>query len=122
MPETHAIQHPAIAIFVDGDSVPETEMTRDSLADESAAWYMFNPWEPGWVPMWFPEIRTEPIGTRQELQARRLKWFDMVFKHFAGTDWPLKGSFESRRGVVADTLLRMYRAARDEDIPEIDEL
>jgi len=79
---------------------------------------MFNPWEPGWIPMWFPPIRSEPIGTRKELQVRRLDWFDKVFKHFAGTDWPLKGSLESRRGMVADTLLRMYRAARAEEIPE----
>ena len=79
---------------------------------------MFNPWEPGWIPMWFPDIRTEPIGTRSELQKRRFYWFDKAFKHFAGADWRLQGPLESQRAVVADTLLRMYRAARDEEIPE----
>ncbi len=115
-------KHPAIAILLNGDSLPETEMTRGSIADETDAWYMFNPWEPGWIPMWFPKIRTEPIGTTSELQTRRYYWFDKTFKHFAGTDWTLQGSLESQRAVAADTLLRMYRAARDEEIPEVDDL
>jgi hypothetical protein len=115
-------KHPAIAILLNGDSLPETEMTRGSLSGESDAWYMFNPWEPGWIPMWFPDIRTEPIGTKSELQKRRYYWFDKAFKHFAGTDWTLQGPLESQRAVVADTLLRMYRAARDEEMPEADEL
>ena len=114
----YAKKHAAIAILLSGDSLPETEMTRGSLADESGAWYMFNPWEPGWIPMWFPDIRTEPIGTRSELQKRRFHWFDKAFKHFAGADLTLQGPLESQRAVVADTLLRMYRAARDEEIPE----
>jgi len=122
VPKTHSIQHPAIAIFVDGDSVPETQMTRESHDDEIDTWYMFNQWEPGWIPMWFPQIRSEPIGTREELQQRRLEWFDRAFRHFAGTDWPLRGPLESQRAVVADTLLRMYRIARDEYNTEIEDL
>jgi hypothetical protein len=90
--------------------------------DESDAWNLFNPWVLGWVPMWFPEIRSEPIGTREELQQRRFDWFDREFKHFAGSDWPLKGSLESQREVIGNVLLRMYRAARNEEIPEIDKL
>jgi hypothetical protein len=115
-------KHPAITIFLNGDSLPETEMTRGSLAEEGDAWSMFNPWEPGWIPKWFPDIRTEPIGTKSEIQKRRYYWFDNAFKHFAGNDWMLQGPLESQRAVVADTLLRMYRAARDEYSTEIEEL
>ena len=89
-------KHPAIAILLNGDSLPETEMTRGSIADESDAWYMFNPWEPGWIPIWFPDMRTEPIGTKSELQKQRYYWFDKTFKHFAGTDGLLQGSLDHK--------------------------
>jgi hypothetical protein len=118
---TYAVQHPVIAKFLSGDSLPTIPINDEAQhGDESDAWNLFNPWVLGWVPMWFPEIRSEPIGTREELQRRRFDWFDREFKHFAGSDWPLKGSLESQREIIGNVLLRMYRAARDEEIPEMD--
>jgi hypothetical protein len=117
--DTLAIQHPAIGILLNSGPLPEILMA----SDESDALSLFNPWQPGWVPLWFSDICTEPIGTRKDLQQRRFDWFDKAFKHFAGPDWRRKGSLDSQKEVVARTLLQMYRAARDETLPpEVDEL
>ena len=123
VPDSYETQHPAVAILLDGGPLPAIPLSNDpTRGDESDAWNLFNPWVPGWVPLWFPDIRTEPIGTRRELQRRRLDWFNKVFEHFAGSDWQRKGSLDSRRELVALTLLRMYRDERDENTPTLDEL
>jgi hypothetical protein len=123
VPDSYETQHPAIAILLDGGPLPAIPLSNDSEhGDESDAWNLFNPWVPGWVPLWFPDIRTEPIGTRKELQQRRLDWFNRVFEHFAGPDWQRKGSLDSRRELIALILLRMYRDERDEKTPTLDEL
>ncbi len=121
--DTYSIQHPVVRILLDGP-LPEIEVNGEPhRGDESDALNLFNPWVPGWIPFWFPEICSSgPIESKKEYQQRRYGWFDKALKHFAGPDWPLKGSLEKQKKVIARTLIQMYRAARDEQIPEIDKL
>ncbi len=67
-------------------------------------------------------LGAEPIGSKEEYQRQRFNCFDKVFKRFAGSDWPLKGSLDSQRQVIARTLLEMYRAVMAEHWLKIDEL
>lgn len=122
VPSDYAIQHPAIAILLDGGLLPITNSDSDR-DDASYALSQFNPWDLGWIPMWFPKLLgAEPIGSKEEYQRQRFNCFDKVFKRFAGSDWPLKGSLDSQRQVIARTLLEMYRAVMAEHWLKIDEL
>jgi hypothetical protein len=121
VPDKHAQQHPAIAILLDGEPLPVIPMD----GDESAALSLFNPWVKGWVPLWFPSMiirGSEPIRSVYLDSEQRYIWFDKTFKKFAGSDWQLRGDLDSKRLVIARTLLQMYRAARDEELPDLADL
>jgi hypothetical protein len=117
-----AIPHPAIAILLDGSPLPSMNSESDP-GDVSDAWSLFNPWDRGWIPMWFPTlIGTEAPWSKEEYQRLRYNCFDKVFKRFAGSNWPPKGSLDSQRQAIARTLLEMYRAVAAEQWLEIDDL
>lgn len=120
----YCVQHRAIAILLSADPTSLTQL-HDSfeLSDGSDALCLFDPWALGWVPFWFPELRTpEALESRMAYQDLRYRWFDKAFRYYAGQRWPLRGPVDEQRQTVADTLRLMYRAARDEQIPEIDKL
>jgi hypothetical protein len=121
VPDEPAQQHPAIAILLDGEPMPVIPMD----GDESGALNLFNPWVKGWMPLWFPSMiirGSKPIRSVYLDSEQRYIWFDKTFKHFAGSDWLLKGDLGSKRKVIAETLLLMYRAARDEKLPDLADL
>ena len=60
--------------------------------------------------------------TPQERLDRFDKMFNEVFKKFTGYPWSLVGSLDSPQQAVANTLLRMYRETRAEDMFVLDEL
>ena len=116
---TPAYKHPAIAILLDGEPMPVIPMD----SNESDALSLFNPWVKGWVPLWFPMMMirgSEPIVSVYLDSERRYIWFDKTFEKYAGSDWQQKGDLNSKRLTIANTLLKMYRAARDEKLPEMD--
>jgi hypothetical protein len=122
MTSDFAIQHPAIAILLSGSPMP-TLKSDSGPGYVCDAWCLFNPWDRGWVPMWFPTlIGAEAPASKEEYQRLRYNCFDKVFKCFAGSDWPPRGSSESQREAVARTLLEMYLAVTDEQWLEIDDL
>jgi hypothetical protein len=117
-----AIPHPAIAILLDGSPLPITNCDPDPSAG-SAALSLFNPWDRGWIPMWFPTLLgTEAPSSKEEYQRLRYNCFDRIFKRFAGSDWPPKGSLDSQREAIARTLQDIYRAVMAERWVEIDDL
>lgn len=120
----YCVQHRAIAILLSADPTSLTQLHDDfELRDESDALCLFDPWVLGWVPFWFPELRTsEALESRMAYQDLRYRWFDKAFRYYAGQRWPLRGSVDEQRQTVAQTLRLLYRAARDEQIPEIDKL
>lgn len=122
VPDTYKVPHPAIAILLDGDLLPVIPGNSESEDRDMSYALRVNPWVLGCLPLWFPQIRSEPIGTREECEKRRCDWFDKVFNHFAGPDWQRKGTSDSRKELIARTLLRMYRADRDEEMPAEDKL
>ena len=84
---------------------------------------MCDPAVKGWVPFWFPALRTSrQIESRAAYEEVRLEWFDKAFRHFAGARWPLRGSVAEQMRTVADTLRLIYRAACDDATLELDNL
>ncbi len=120
----YSVQHRAIAILLSADPDSLTQLHDEfELSDESDALCLFNPWVLGWIPLWFPELRTsESLESRMVYDDLRYKWFDKAFRYYSGQRWPLRGPVDEQRRAVAETLRLMYRAARDEQMPEIDEL
>jgi len=122
VPDTNKVPHQAIAILLDGGPLPVIPEDSESEDCDMSLVFWVNPWVLGSLPLWFPQIRLDPIGTREECEKRRYVWFDKVFNRFAGTGWQRNGTLYSRKELIARTLLRMYRADRDEEIPAEDKL
>jgi hypothetical protein len=117
--------HPAIALLHRRDNVTLFEVVYDEFDKNGQAIVltMCDPAVKGWVPFWFPALRTSrPIESRAAYEEVRLEWFDKAFRHFAGARWPLRGSVAEQMRTVADTLRLIYRAACDDATLELDNL
>ena len=109
--------------------IPELRAGEDypECAVESEALGLFDESQPGWVPQWFPRVLFRNRWTVQEQMEKltpqqRLDWFDKALKHYAQSEWPPTGSVSSRKRKVALSLLHMYCAAKQQDIPIPDKL
>ena len=116
------LEHPSVPI-------PELRAGEDypDSAVESEALGLFDESQPGWVPQWFPRVLFRNRWTAQEQMEKltpqqRLDWFDKALKHYARGEWPPTGSVSSRKRKIAQSLLRMYCAAKQWDIPTPDKL
>jgi hypothetical protein len=119
------LAHPAIALLYRPDNLSLLAQLYDELDKngEAIVLTMCDPAVKGWVPLWFPELRTSrPIESRAAYEEVRLEWFDKAFRHFAGARWPLRGSVAEQMRTVADTLRLIYRAACDDTTLELDNL
>ena len=117
--------HPAIALLHRPDNVTLFEKLYDEFDKNGQAIVltMCDPAVKGWVPFWFPALRTSrQIESRAAYEEVRLEWFDKAFRHFAGARWPLRGSVAEQMRTVADTLRLIYRAACDDATLELDNL
>lgn len=117
--------HPAIAFLHRRDNVTLFEELYDEFDKngEAIVLNMCDPAVKGWIPFWFPALRTSrSIESRAGYEEARLEWFDKAFRHFAGVRWPLQGSVAEQMRTVADTLRLIYHAACDDATLELDNL
>lgn len=116
--------HHAIELLYHPDNLSLLEQLYDELDKngEAILLTMFNASVKGWIPLWFPALRTSRRIKSEAYEEERFEWFDRAFRHFAGARLPLRGSVAEQMRTVADTLRQIYRASCDDVTLELDNL
>ena len=113
-------QHWAVKLFLDPREEFQNHLSERDYpeVDYYQALQSFDPESLGWVPLWFPrEKNWEPLSPES-----RLDWFDKALAHYAQSEWPPKGSLNSRKRAVALSLLHMLFEQELQGIPVPDKL